>query len=108
MGKARPDTSGADASARVFVGNLNFRIQDDDIKTFFKDCGSITEINWLNHADTGRFKGCGFIQFEDVDQAKKAVTLNGQDLMERPIKVEYSQSNGREKKPAAGRFAGKP
>jgi nucleolin len=76
---------------RVYVANLSFKIQDEDIKEFFKDCGSIVTIDWVNHKDTGRFTGTGFLEFDSVDAAQKALAKNGQELLGRPIKVEIAR-----------------
>merc|ERR1712087_537102 len=56
-------TSKNPPSTVCWVGNLSFDIDDDAIKEFLKDCGTIENIHWLTHRDTGKFKGCGFLTF---------------------------------------------
>jgi nucleolin len=51
------ENGGGVSGTRVFVGNLSFKVQDEDIKEFFKDCGTIVTIDWITHKDTGRFSG---------------------------------------------------
>ena len=41
------------------------------LKDAVKDCGKITNFKWLEHSDTGRFKGAGFITFESPEAAAK-------------------------------------
>jgi nucleolin len=77
----------AGGTTTVFVANLNFSVDDDVIKGAFKECGSITNIKWLSDRDSGRFKGCGFLEFESAEAAAAAIAKNGEDLMDRPMKV---------------------
>merc|ERR1712087_393130 len=56
-------TSEKPPSKVCWVGNLSFDVDDDAIKEFLKDCGTIENIHWLTHRDTGKFKGCGFLTF---------------------------------------------
>jgi RNA recognition motif-containing protein len=44
-------------STTVFIGNLDDRVNDDDIYRMFSHCGQIKEIRWLEDKQTGRFKG---------------------------------------------------
>ena len=75
----------------LFAGNLNFNIDDDAMKEFFKGCGEVSSIRWLTDKDTGDFKGCGFIEFADPDTAlDKAAALNGTALMGRDVRLDYA------------------
>jgi len=73
---------------KVFVGNLSYDIDDDGIKDAFKDVGEIVAIDWFTYKDSGKFRGCGTLEFKTGAQAKKAVELNGTDLLGRAMKVE--------------------
>jgi nucleolin len=93
----------AGGSITVFVSNLPFSIDDDAIKGVFKDCGEITTIKWLSDRETGRFKGCGFLEFDSVESANKAIGKNGEDLQDRPMKVTTAETKApREKTPGKG------
>mmetsp|Transcript_7902 Transcript_7902/g.9050 ORF Transcript_7902/g.9050 Transcript_7902/m.9050 type:complete len:346 (+) Transcript_7902:35-1072(+) len=78
------------ATSKIFCGNLSWDIDDDAAKAFFKDCGETTDIFWLTDRESGKFKGCGFITFETPEAAAMAVAKNGEDLMGRPIKVDFA------------------
>ena len=88
---AAPDTVDDGATEKLFVGNLSFDIDEAGIKEFFKDCGTITDVFWLESKEDGRFMGKGFITFENVDQARKAFAKKDEELMGRPILVDYAQ-----------------
>jgi len=76
---------------------------DDWAKEIFASCGAVSEISWLTHADTGRFKGAGFLTFESSSAAAAAVALNGNDCEGRPMKIELAAPR---KAAAPGGFAG--
>lgn len=89
-----PSRGSGEPTATVFLGNLAFSIQDENVKDLFKDCGDIKEIRWLNDRETGKFKGCGFVEFESVEAAEKAVAFNGSDVMGREIRIDFSSPSG--------------
>jgi nucleolin len=79
-----------DGCNTVFMGNLSYQIDEDAVKTFFADCGEIANIRWLTDRETGDFKGCGFCEFASSDSVDNVVAKNGQDLMGRPLRLDYS------------------
>jgi nucleolin len=89
--KNKPLSAKPDGCTKLFLGNLSFQIEDDNIHEFFKECGVIAGIRWLSHRDTGDFKGCGFVTFLQGDAVDKAVLLNGSDLLGRAIRIDYSE-----------------
>jgi len=95
---------------RLFLGNLSFKVDDDAIRAFFKDVGELTDIHWVTDKQTGKFYGTGFIAFATAEEAKAAVAKNGEDVLGRPIRIDFAQSKG-ERTPNKGGFdkgAGKP
>lgn len=62
----------------VFVGSLADAVTDDTMRELFKDVGAgIKDIRWVTDHRTGKFKGCGFIEFETEEACINAVKLNG-------------------------------
>jgi len=104
--KAPPAHTDKAPAAKLFIGNLSWDIDDDGIKEFFKECGEPTDIHWLKDRDSDRFKGCGFIEFASIELAKLGYAKNGEDLMGRPIKIDYAtpRPGGAGGKKAGGRF----
>lgn len=98
-GSASPHEPG-EPNVEVFVGNLDFRAEEDAIKDVLKACGEITNVRWINDRETGEFKGAGFIAFADLEASAKAIALNGTDFMGRPLKVSYAK--GRPDRPERG------
>jgi len=75
-------------SAKVYVGNLSFDVDDNMLKDTFAEFGEITEAIVIKDRDTGRSKGFGFVEFAEDASAQKAIAeLDGKDLGGRPLKV---------------------
>ena len=76
----------------VYLGNLNYHIDDEKCREFFKDDGEIVKFRWLTHKDTGNFKGAGYAEFAEEAGVDRAVLRNGTILMGRPIRIDYAES----------------
>lgn len=59
----------------------------------------VTSTRWLNDKETGEFKGIGFVGFDDTSHVDKAVTLGGEQLDGRPIRIDFA---GKKKEGAWG------
>ncbi len=84
----------------IFVGNLDFKVDEDDLKDIFEEYGSVNEVKIIKDKFTGRSKGFGFIIMENTDEAKQAISeLNGASLENREMVVnearEKRESNNR-------------
>lgn len=76
----------------VYLGNLNYNVKDEHVHEFFKDCGTITNIRWLTHRDTGNFKGAGYVNFTETHEVDAAVKKNACIFMGRPLRIDYAES----------------
>ncbi|KAJ0700687.1 hypothetical protein HanOQP8_Chr10g0370961 [Helianthus annuus] len=75
----------------VFVKNLSESTTDDDLTKAFSEYGTITSAVVMKDAD-GKSKGFGFVNFENADDAAKAVEgLNGQKFDEKEWYVGKAQ-----------------
>ncbi|KAF5358869.1 hypothetical protein D9757_012308 [Collybiopsis confluens] len=78
-------------STTLFVGNLSFSANEDSVWEFFNDYG-VKNVRLPTDRDTGKPKGFGYVEFDDLDAAKKAFeTLSGQELEGRSVRLDYSQ-----------------
>ncbi|KAJ3785859.1 hypothetical protein GGU10DRAFT_427751, partial [Lentinula aff. detonsa] len=78
-------------SQTLFVGNLSFSANEDSVWEFFNDYG-VKNVRLPTDRDTGRPKGFGYVEFDDIDGAKKAFeAMNGQDLDGRTVRLDFSQ-----------------
>ncbi|KAM4777104.1 protein boule-like isoform 2-T2 [Cyanocitta cristata] len=66
----------------VFVGGIDFKTNENDLKKFFAQYGSVTEVKIINDR-AGVSKGYGFVTFETQEEAQKilqdATTLSYKD-----------------------------
>jgi len=93
---AAPAAGGSTAGAvgppwKCFLGNLSYDIDDDQCKDFFKDCGTVTDLFWLQDKETQKFFGAGFVTFDTPEGQVAAVAKNGEELLGRPIKIEFAK-----------------
>ncbi len=74
---------------RLYVGNLPFSADEDQIRTLFGGNGrTVTEVKLVTDRDTGRPRGFGFVEMGSSEDADSAIReLNGQDLGGRALTV---------------------
>ena len=76
----------------IFVSNLSFNIQDEDLREFFTPYGEVTSAKVINDKFTGSSRGFGFVEMSDDAASQKAIAeLNGSQVDGRTIKVMESQ-----------------
>ena len=72
----------------IYVGNLDFKVDENDLKSIFKEYGTVTDAKIITDKYSGRSKGFGFVTIEDNSEAEKAINeLNGSTLENRAIIV---------------------
>lgn len=80
-----------DNCMKLFIGNLSYDIDDDGLMKFFQKVDAeVKAVRWLHHQDSGDFKGCGFVEFWNTEACEKAATLNGKNLLGRPIRIDWT------------------
>ena len=88
--------------ARVFVGNLNYRVTESQLREFFADLGDVVSVTIPKDRETSRSRGFGFVEFADEDHARLAVSVyDGRVLSGRSVKV--SEAEERAAKPGPAR-----
>lgn len=60
-------------SRRIFVGNLGFDVTKEIMEEHFGQCGTLTNVHLATFQDTGKCKGYGWVEFEDISSAEAAV-----------------------------------
>ena len=76
----------------VYVGNLNYRMRDEDLKQIFADFGEVVSAKVIMDRDSGRSKGFGFVEMGDEESAQKAIeSLDGQDVEGRAMNVKAAR-----------------
>ena len=72
----------------IYVSNLGFNVQDEDLRNFFTPYGEVTYAKVINDKFTGQSRGFGFVEMSDDTAARKAIAELDQATVEgRAIKV---------------------
>ena len=72
----------------IYVGNLDFKVDEDDLKDIFEEYGTVSTSKIITDKFSGRSKGFGFVTMEGQEEAKKAIDeLNGATLENREMVV---------------------
>ncbi len=72
----------------IYVGNLAYGVQEDNLKTTFEEFGEVSSVRIISDKFTGRSKGFGFVEMEDSAAANQAIEeLNGRTLENRNMVV---------------------
>jgi RNA recognition motif-containing protein len=73
-------------SKRIYVGNLPFSANEDQVRELFEEYGSVDSVHMVTDRDTGRPRGFGFVEMSNGgDEAIDA--LNGRDMGGRSLTV---------------------
>lgn len=85
-------------NTKLFVGNLSFKITENDLQDAFAAFGAVSEVNLMMDRTTGRPRGFAFVTMSDKEGADAAVEgLNGKQLDGRALTV--NEARPREDRP---------
>ncbi len=72
----------------IYVSNLSFNVEDEDLKEFFAEYGEVSSAKVITDKETGKSRGFGFVEMSDDDAAKKAIAeLDNATVENRNIRV---------------------
>ncbi len=79
----------------IFVGNLPFRAERDDVIQLFVPFGEVLNCSLPLERDTGRKRGFAFIEMADEAIESTAIDgLQGTELMGRPLRINKAEPRG--------------
>lgn len=83
----------------IYVSNLSFNVEDEDLREFFSEYGEVTSAKVITDKFTGKSRGFGFVEMPDDEAAKKAIAeLDNATVENRNIKV--MEAKPKENRPA--------
>ena len=89
----------------IYVSNLSFDVQDQDLREFFTPYGEVTSAKIITDRETGRSRGFGFVEMSDDEASRKAIAeLNDSSVDGRNIKV--MEARPKEDRPARSNGGG--
>jgi len=72
----------------IFVGNLSFNTNEDELRQAFEAYGQVDRVSIMTDRDTGRSRGFGFVEMASNEDGEKAIAaLNGSQVGGRTINV---------------------
>ena len=89
---------------KIYVGNLSYSVTEHDLRQFYSEFGSISEVIIPQDRETGRVRGFAFVSFESQAEAQNALLTNGKEFMGRTLKVNIAKE--RETTGGGGRSGG--
>jgi RNA recognition motif-containing protein len=76
----------------LYVSNLGFHVNDDDLINLFSAYGTVTSAKVITDRETGRSRGFAFVEMASEDEGKKAIQgLEGKDVEGRNISVSVAR-----------------
>jgi RNA recognition motif-containing protein len=88
-------------STKLFVGNLDFKVTENDLHDAFAAHGTVVEANLVTDRITGRPRGFAFVTMNSPQEAQNAIdALNGKELGGRALSVNIARP--REERPGGG------
>jgi RNA recognition motif-containing protein len=82
----------------IYVGNLPYSTDRDQLREIFSAYGEVTAARIVNDRESGRSKGFGFVEMADDAAARQAIeALNGNEIGGR--KAVVNEARPRENRP---------
>ena len=77
----------------IYVSNLSFNIQDEELKQLFTPFGEVSSAKVIMDKVSNRSRGFGFIEMSDDAASQKAIAeLDGSTVDNRTIKVNEARA----------------
>ncbi|MCA8961089.1 MAG: RNA-binding protein [Planctomycetes bacterium] len=75
-------------STRLYVGNLNYRVDSEALAECFRAHGTVQDAHVVMDRETGQSKGFGFVEMSSAAEAQAAIeALDGKELEGRSMRV---------------------
>jgi RNA recognition motif-containing protein len=82
---------------KLYVGNLNYNVTEDELREVFSDYGTVEEVKLIVDRETNRSKGFAFVTMATEDEAQNAINeLADAEFRERPMKVAEARERRRD------------
>jgi len=82
-----------DGCTCIVMKGLSYNATEDDLLSFFKDCGGGAEkIRLLKFKDTGKSRGMAFVDFESIEGVEAGMKLVGLELKGRKVLLDYART----------------
>eukprot|EP00112_Aurelia_sp_Birch-Aquarium-sp1_P006729 Seg1737.5 transcript_id=Seg1737.5/GoldUCD/mRNA.D3Y31 product="RNA-binding protein 34" protein_id=Seg1737.5/GoldUCD/D3Y31 len=76
-----------DNKLSVFIGNLPFNVQEEEIRELFSQCGEVDDVRLIRDKSSGIGKGFGYVRFKNKESVMFAMKMKNSELRDRKIRV---------------------
>ena len=81
------DTEAAQSSKTLYVGNLPYRANENEVKALFAEHGEVFAVRLMKDKRTGKRRGFGFVVMNSKDADNAISQLNNKEYGQRTLKV---------------------
>ena len=86
-------SSNPSKGCKIFVGNISFVAEDQELDEVFSEFGQIVEAAIIKDRDTGRSRGYGFVTYEDSESAQNAIEkMHQKEVFGRALNVKTADT----------------
>ena len=78
----------------IYIGNLNYRVREEDLKQVMEDYGVVDSVKIIKDRETGKSKGFAFVEMPDDAAAKKAIESATTDFINIKLKSKKWKEDG--------------
>ena len=76
----------------IFVTNLSFKVQTEQLREMFEAYGEVTSAKVIVDHETGRSRGFGFVEMSSDEEAQEAInSLNQRDIDGKSMVVQQAR-----------------
>ena len=91
----------------IYVGNLSYKVTQEDLETVFADYGTVKRVQLPVDRETGRLRGFGFVEMSSDTEEEAAIdALDGAEWMGRELRVNKARPREENKRPSGGGWGG--
>ncbi|XP_021950865.1 heterogeneous nuclear ribonucleoprotein A1, A2/B1 homolog [Folsomia candida] len=77
---------------KIFVGGLKEEVEEEDLRSYFKSFGNVSNVVLVTTKDTGKKRGFGFVEFDDYDPVDKVVLSKYHEIQGKRVDVKKALS----------------
>lgn len=83
---------------KLYVGNLNFDANEDQVRELFGSYGEVAEVKIIMDRFSGRSRGFAFVRMATADAAGKAKeALHGQPFQGKALMIDWARTEQRDR-----------
>ena len=91
---------------RIYVGNLKYSVDDDELRSMFSDFGDVLSADVIKDKFTGQSKGFGFVDMPNQSEAEDAIVAL-HDSMHDGRKLTVNEAQPKTERPPPRRRQGR-